>query len=157
MAVRHTCDDYNAWKPVFDEARTLREEYGAAAEMVFHNGNDVLVLVEMADAGSAERFQADPRLRDDMQKAGVRGSPDVGGPSAPGVERSEYQTSCRLRVGAVLGVCSGGSRPGIILWAGGSAGWSLGNQFGEVDERIAQMLRRERRESDVLSDGVRDC
>jgi hypothetical protein len=79
-AVRHTCDDYSAWKPVFDEAWALREEYGAAAEMVFHNGNDVLVLVEMADAGSAERFQADPRLRDDMQRAGVRGAADVSGP-----------------------------------------------------------------------------
>jgi len=28
---------------------------------------------------------------------------------------------------------------------------------GSVGERVAQMLGRERRESDVLSDGVRDC
>ena len=41
------------------------------------------------------------------------------------------------------------------LAAGG--GRSSGSQFGEMTERVAQMLRRERRKSDVLSDGVRDC
>ena len=38
-----------------------------------------------------------------------------------------------------------------------SGGRSSGSQFGEMAERVAQMLRRERRESDVLSDGVGDC
>jgi hypothetical protein len=61
------------------------------------------------------------------------------------------------RVGAVLGVSFDALRPGVRLWAGGNPDCSYGNQFGEVDERIAQMLRRERRESDALSDGVRDC
>jgi hypothetical protein len=42
-------------------------------------------------------------------------------------------------------------------WASGGAGCSYGNQLSEVGERVAQMLRRERRESDELSDGVRAC
>lgn len=51
---------------------------------------------------------------------------------------------------------SGGSTPGLRLWAGGIADWSYGNQCGEVGERVAQMLRREWRESDMLAEGVRD-
>lgn len=65
---------------MFDDGRALRQEYGVTDEMVFRNGNDVLVLVEMPDAESPQRFQADPRLREDMQKAGVLTAPDAGGP-----------------------------------------------------------------------------
>jgi hypothetical protein len=80
FAVRHTCEDYATWKPVFDGGRALREEYGAMGEMVFHNGNDVLGLFEMPDADSVTRFTSDPRLQEDMQTAGVIGPPEVIGP-----------------------------------------------------------------------------
>ena len=36
-------------------------------------------------------------------------------------------------------------------------GGHFSNLFGEVGEGVPQMLRRERREADVLPDGVRDC
>ena len=80
MAVQHTCQDFDAWKPAFDRGLGLRQEHGAISEMVFANGNDVMVLVEFPDAGSQAAFQADPRLRQDMQDAGVIGAPNVSGP-----------------------------------------------------------------------------
>jgi len=80
MAVRHTCQDFDAWKPVFDRGLGLRQEHGAISEMVFRDGNDVMVLVEFPDAGSQESFQGDPRLRQNMQDAGVIGAPNVSGP-----------------------------------------------------------------------------
>jgi len=49
-------------------------------EMVFHNGNDVLALLELPDADSATRFTNDPRLQEDMQAAGVIGPPEINGP-----------------------------------------------------------------------------
>jgi hypothetical protein len=69
-----------AWKRVHDGAHALQEEHGMTAAMVFHNGNEVLVLTEWPDAGCAEGFQADPRLREAMQSAGVIGVPDISWP-----------------------------------------------------------------------------
>ena len=80
MAVRHTCQDFDAGKPVFDRGVGLRQERRATSEMVFRDGNDVMVLVEFPDADSQEAFQGDPRLRQDMQDAGVIGAPNVTGP-----------------------------------------------------------------------------
>ena len=80
MAVGHTCEDYDAWRAAFDEGRVLREEYGAAAEMVFHNGNEVLALVEFPDTNSSARFQGDPRLREGKKRAGVIDAPEISGP-----------------------------------------------------------------------------
>jgi hypothetical protein len=56
--------------------------------------------------------------------------------------------------GAEITPCPDGDAATDLV--GGSAGWASGDQFGEVDEGIAQMLRREWWESDALSDGVRD-
>lgn len=80
MAVRHTCEDFDNWKAVFDRGLALRQEHGATSEMVFRDGNDVMVLVQFPDAASQEGFQSDPRLREDMQEAGVIGVPDMTGP-----------------------------------------------------------------------------
>ena len=46
--------------------------------------------------------------------------------------------------------------PGLRARASRRAGWSQGNKFGEVGQRVTQMVGRERGEPDALAEEVRD-
>ena len=77
LAVRHTVNDFNAWKAGFEGHDAGRRSHGAIGYRVLQDGNSVLALIEFPDAASAQAFRTDPSLRDAMDNAGVVGTPDI--------------------------------------------------------------------------------
>jgi hypothetical protein len=77
LLVRHTVENYNDWKPVFDGHEANRRLHGAAGHRVLHDGNQVTLLIDFPDRASAEGFASDPALPDVMSKAGVTGAPEI--------------------------------------------------------------------------------
>lgn len=78
--VQHTCADFDAWRPVFDEHAEVRKAHGCISEQVYRNADDpnqVAVIMEWPSQADAERFMADPSLREAMQRGGVTGPPTV--------------------------------------------------------------------------------
>jgi hypothetical protein len=76
-AVRHTVNDFDTWKPVFDEHGSVRAQHGATGTRVLHDGNNVLVLIDFPDEAAMQAFMSDPSLADAMTRGGVTGPPDI--------------------------------------------------------------------------------
>ena len=80
VAVRHAVEDFEKWKLVFDEHRSVRESHGAKGHRLLAEAGDprtVLVLNEFPDLVSAEAFASDPSLPEAMARAGVNGPPRI--------------------------------------------------------------------------------
>ena len=77
LAVRHTVNDFDTWQAGFDGHEGGRRSHGATGYRILRDGNSVLALIDFPDADSALAFQADPSLREAMDKAGVVGAPDI--------------------------------------------------------------------------------
>jgi hypothetical protein len=117
-AVRHTCDDYNAWKPVFDEAWALREEYGAAAEMVFHPA--VRVAVGPNGRGLARRSSSSGRV------ASSNSFPPTGTSSWAMNHRCRRSPPCVKRSQTTRGLLRNGAKTATETATNGRSwtGWS---------------------------------
>ena len=80
LLVRHKVDDYEGWKPVFDEHGTFREQSGSKGARLWRNANDpneTLILFEWDSMENAQRFANSDNLRETMQRSGVADQPDV--------------------------------------------------------------------------------
>ncbi|WP_323095316.1 hypothetical protein [Intrasporangium sp. YIM S08009] len=77
LLVRHTVDSYDDWKHAFDGHEATRRQHGATGHRVLHDGNQVTVLIDFPDRGSAEEFASDSALPEAMRKGGVTGSPEI--------------------------------------------------------------------------------
>ncbi len=80
LLIRHKVEDYDRWKPVFDEDADNRARHGSSNGMLFrnrNNPNEIIALWEFSDAGQMEAFTQSPELRERMQRAGVADHPDV--------------------------------------------------------------------------------
>lgn len=77
LLVRHTVEDYDAWKPLFDSHESQRRSHGASGHRVLHDGNNVTVTIDFPDREAAQGFASDPSLADVMKRAGVTSAPDV--------------------------------------------------------------------------------
>ncbi|MBI4282103.1 MAG: antibiotic biosynthesis monooxygenase [Chloroflexi bacterium] len=80
MLVRMNVESYAKWRPVFKEHEAARKAAGCTATQVFRSGNDpfeVFVLTEWEELEKARKFAASDDMREAMQKAGVKGQPDV--------------------------------------------------------------------------------
>jgi heme-degrading monooxygenase HmoA len=80
ILVQHHVRDYDAWKRVFDEHRSIREKYGADGHVVLRSaddGNAVTTLNHFPSRERAEAFAKDPSLKEAMEKAGVDNVPTV--------------------------------------------------------------------------------
>lgn len=78
--VKHSVNDYAAWKTAYDEVQPLRDKHGVTAANVLQNpadANDVTVLHWFPSASAAEAFTSDPGLKEAMQRAGVAGPPRI--------------------------------------------------------------------------------
>ncbi len=78
--VRHTVNDYSAWREVYDSVKPLQTKYGVLEESAYQdpgNHNDVLVLHRFASVAKAEAFVNSPELRESMGRAGVVGHPRI--------------------------------------------------------------------------------
>jgi heme-degrading monooxygenase HmoA len=80
LLVRANVDDYESWKPGFDEHAATREENGSKGGRLFrraHDPNEVVIILEWNGLEEARRFAQSEDLREAMQRHGVVGQPDI--------------------------------------------------------------------------------
>jgi heme-degrading monooxygenase HmoA len=80
LLVRHKLEDYDRWKPAFDEHTATREQNGSQGGQLFRNAddpNETVILFEWDDLDNARRFAQSDELRETMQRAGVAEQPDL--------------------------------------------------------------------------------
>lgn len=80
VAVRHRVNDYDAWKIVYDEHGTNRNELGCTGYEILRDDadpNEVLVLTHWPSMKNARAFASDPSLGEAMSRAGVVGAPRI--------------------------------------------------------------------------------
>lgn len=80
ILVHHKVEDYNKWKPVFDNNAGDREEHGSTGGKIFRNAddpNDIFVLLEIRSIENAKKFAQSDSLKEAMKNAGVVSVPEV--------------------------------------------------------------------------------
>ena len=80
ILVHHQIEDYNKWKPVFDDNADDRAEHGSTGGKIFRNAdepNDIFVLLEISSVEEGKKFAQSDSLKEVMQKAGVISMPEV--------------------------------------------------------------------------------
>lgn len=80
MFVKHTVNDYNNWKRVYDEFAPMRQEKGVTGASVYRDANDpsrITVAHQFNDLNAATAFAGSAELKSAMQNAGVAGAPDI--------------------------------------------------------------------------------
>jgi len=80
MFVRHGVEDYEAWRKVYDEFEPERGPMGVTDHRVFQaveDSNDVTVWHDFDSIEKARALALSDKLRNTMQRAGVRSAPDV--------------------------------------------------------------------------------
>jgi heme-degrading monooxygenase HmoA len=80
VLVIHKVEDYDKWKPVYDEDGEIRKAKGSKNAFVFRSSEDpnqLVVLTQWENMESAKNFAESDDLRITMQKAGVKGRPEV--------------------------------------------------------------------------------
>lgn len=80
MLVRQRVANFDAWKRVFDQFETLREEHGFTGHSVHRDAIDpnvVVIVNHVRTMDDAKRYGASETLRDAMKEAGVQGVPEI--------------------------------------------------------------------------------
>ncbi len=79
VIIRHKVEDFNKWKPAYDDNLSARQAAGLKDINLWRNLNDpneIVMLFEVADIAKAKKFSESPELKEKMQEAGVLGPPD---------------------------------------------------------------------------------
>ena len=81
VSVRETVKDYKNWRPFFDNNAARRKAGGATGVNQIYRDvkkpNDITLVLEWDNKQNAQKFVADPALREVMEKSGVIGMPSV--------------------------------------------------------------------------------
>ncbi len=80
LLIRHRVENYETWKPVFDNHDATRGENGGKGGYLFRTAedpNEIVLLLECEDLKKARRFALSEDLREAMQRAGVADRPDI--------------------------------------------------------------------------------
>jgi hypothetical protein len=80
MIVRVKVADYEQWKPVFDEHKSFRREFGITDIGLYRDAmapNDVVIVFGADDLERAREFSASEGLREAMRQSGVISEPTV--------------------------------------------------------------------------------
>ena len=80
VLVIHKVEDYNKWKPVYDEDGATRKDKGSKGASVLRNTKDpnhLVVITEWENLEKAKNFAESDDLKNTMLKAGVVGRPAV--------------------------------------------------------------------------------
>ena len=80
MFVRHEVSDYATWRKSYDDFDAARRKMGVTAQAVYRstdNLNDVTAYHDFKSLEKAKAFAASPELKAAMQKAGVKGNPQI--------------------------------------------------------------------------------
>lgn len=78
--IRHSVNDYGAWRKVYDEFDSTRSGLGVIGQAVYQavgNPNDVTITHDFNTIEEAQAFGASAELKDAMQAAGVIGPPQL--------------------------------------------------------------------------------
>ncbi len=81
LVVHHHVEDFDVWRPVFDEHEPVRRGHGETEHRLYQdpgNRNRLVVHNDFPSAAAAEAFANDPSLPEVMARAGVTGEPSVG-------------------------------------------------------------------------------
>ena len=79
LIIRHTVEDYDAWKPHFDDHEETRREFGSRGYRLYANGedpNDLTMVFDWDSVEGAQAFLEESDLEDVMAEAGVIGEPE---------------------------------------------------------------------------------
>ena len=80
LYVRHEVADYGVWRKAFDAFKPTAKKMGAINGAVYRsadNTNDVTVFHDFHSVEKAKAFAASPELKAAMEKAGVKGAPQI--------------------------------------------------------------------------------
>ena len=80
VLVRHTVEDFDRWKTVYDDHRSTRDEAGLSELNLWRNSedqNEVVMLFDAPDMEKAQAFLGSDDLKETMQNAGVSGPPHI--------------------------------------------------------------------------------
>jgi len=80
MFIRHEVADYAKWRKVYDGFSAMQKKMGVVAQAVYQsvdNPNDVTVTHDFHSLEQAKAFSASPELKGAMEKAGVKGAPQI--------------------------------------------------------------------------------
>jgi ABC-type sugar transport system substrate-binding protein len=80
MFIRHEVTDYATWRKAYDAFDATRKKLGVTGQAVYQsldNANDVTVTHDFKTADKAKAFASSPDLKTTMEKAGVKGAPQI--------------------------------------------------------------------------------
>jgi len=80
MFVRHEVADYATWLKAYNAFNKERRKMGVRGAVVYRsldNPNDVTVTHDFKNVETAKAFATSARLKDVMQQAGVKGTPQI--------------------------------------------------------------------------------
>jgi hypothetical protein len=80
MLVRHSVQDYEAWKSVFDSVGDLRRRNGEKSYQIMRQedgSNELVALFEWDSLDNARKYATSPELKAAMGRAGVLGKPEI--------------------------------------------------------------------------------
>jgi quinol monooxygenase YgiN len=80
LVIEHGLEEWEPWKPVFDDHGSSRQRHGCVSEELFRSEADgrrttIMNVMRWPDRASAEPFLNDPSLHEAFARAGVRGEP----------------------------------------------------------------------------------
>ena len=79
LIIRHQIEDYERWKPVFDDHASTRAEYGSTGYQLLRSAddpNELCMVFEVQDLDRARELVFSDELGEKMQDAGVADQPD---------------------------------------------------------------------------------
>ena len=80
LFARHEVADYGVWRKAFDAFAPTQKKPGVINSAVYRtadNANDVMVIHDFHSVDKAKAFAASPELKAAMEKAGVKGAPQI--------------------------------------------------------------------------------
>jgi ABC-type sugar transport system substrate-binding protein len=80
MFVRHEVADYGVWRKAFDAFAPAQKKQGVIYKAVYQSTddpNDVTVVHDFHSLEKAKAFAASAELKATMEKAGVKGAPQI--------------------------------------------------------------------------------
>lgn len=80
LIIRHKVEDYDRWKPTFDDHGLTRAEFGSTGYQLLRSDcdpNELIMMFEFNDLDKARALVTSDDLRETMQRAGVADQPDI--------------------------------------------------------------------------------
>jgi hypothetical protein len=78
--VRHDVAGYEHWRKAYNDFDAKRRKMGVTGQAVYRSiddANDVTVTHDFTNAEKAKAFASSPDLKATMEKAGVKGTPQI--------------------------------------------------------------------------------